>query len=278
LDAFDLPLEGASVAVRIPPGARKIVAALAVAVAAGTTFLVAMPSSAAEAPPPAAEVWTRQSNADGSTTMSVYQAPGGITSSSLYQSLRNAGVAGLVDPATAPPTIAAAATCTYTSANTLTCPPVRWDRKHFGDPQVYFRDSSSSAWPVSAAVTDWNSGVGADVYYIWHLSGGCPGVSTGKHCVSVASASYTWNAALRVSWISDSGYFRDGSVKVELNNRYSSSADNRALACRGIGKALGVGNNTTRSSCMYPQAVDGPDYGSPHSSDRNLIRYVLYPD
>ena len=116
--------------------------------------------------------------------------------------------------------------------DTLTCSPVRWNKRGFGDPQVYFRDSSGSAWPVSASVTEWNRAVGADSYYIWHANGPCPAASTGKHCVPVTSAYYGSNWIGRIQYSADANrYFIDGTVKVFLN---SSHGPGRGLPQRGV--------------------------------------------
>jgi hypothetical protein len=73
-------------------------------------------------------------------------------------------------------------------------------------------------------------------------------------------------------------YFVDGTVGIRLNHNYSSSDDNRGTVCQNIGHALGVGHNSSTSSCMYPYAISGPDPRYPNSADYGLIRYVLYPD
>jgi hypothetical protein len=274
------PLEGAPVAVRIPRGARNLVAALVTAVVAGVTVTAATPTSAAQAPPgQTGSVWAQQVNPDGTTTVSLYRAPVGVSATQLYASLRETGVTGLVDPSGPQPLAAGA--CSYGTASALqngACPPVRWRKNGFGDPQVYFRDHTSAAWPVTASVSEWHKAVGADSYYIYRTSA-CPAASTGRHCVNVLSGNYGFTGPSRITMTYDSSrYLVDGSVEIRLNHHYSNPNENRTVVCLNLGTALGVGQNSASNSCMYPYTVSGPEPRLPNSSDYNLIRYVLYPD
>jgi hypothetical protein len=198
-------------------------------------------------------------------------------------SLKSAGVKGLIDPAakSAQDAATAATMCAWNRSNTLTCAPVRWNKRGFDDPQIYFRDSTASGWPVSASVGEWNQAVGADSYYLWHTSGSCPSATTGRHCVSVqneSGATRDWIG--RIVWQADANrFFIDGSVRIYFNSRTSApSEDWRSAVCKHLGQALGVGRNEVNTSCMWNGTKAGPDPRYPNSDDYGLIRYALYPD
>jgi hypothetical protein len=265
---------------------RRTFAVLAVIVALLSSAVVMTTSALAEsapADPGGGQVWSEIRNPDGTTSVSVYTASPGVSTAVLHASLKSAGIKGLLDPAAKPTqdATAAATSCAYGRANTLTCSPVRWSKRGFDDPQVYFRDSTASGWPVSASVTEWNRAVGADSYYIWHTSSGCPSASTGRHCVAVqneSGATRDWIG--RIVWQADANrFFVDGSVRIYFNTRTSGpSEDWRSAVCKHLGQALGVGRNEVSSSCMYNSSVSGPDPRYPNSDDYGLIRYALYPD
>lgn len=265
---------------------RRPFAVLAVSLAA---VLAVVPSvafatgSSAETAPPATAaglVLSQVRNADGTTTGSAYTAGEGVSAAALYQSLRNAGVRGLIDPATPSQQSLTVGLCGWGTAETMECAPVRWHKRGFGDPQVYFRDSSGSGWPVNASVTEWNRAVGADSYYLWHTSGACPAASTGKHCVPVTSAYYGSSGWIgRIDYTFDSNrYFVDGSVRVFFNSSLGPAEDYRSVACAQLGRALGVGRNSASNSCMRSVRVAGPDPRYPNADDFSLIRNALYPD
>jgi hypothetical protein len=264
------------VAVRRPYAVFAAVLALAFSVAVAAT---ASAGTAAPPDPGGGQVWSEIRNADGSTSVTVYRAAQGVTAAALHASLRASGVPGLVDPAAkAAQEASALVACSYGRVDTLTCSPVRWHKRGFGDPQVYFRDSTSSGWPVSAAVAEWHRAVGADSYYQW--LGSCPAASTGRHCVTVANEYGSSTSYIgRIQWTADANrYFVDGTVKVFFNTRSGPAEDYRSAVCNHLGHALGVGHNDASNSCMYRYAVSGPDPRYPNSDDFNLIRYVLYPD
>jgi predicted Zn-dependent protease len=64
---------------------------------------------------------------------------------------------------------------------------------------------------------------------------------------------------------------------VHLNDKYSSSADNRGTTCHELGHALGLGHNSSTGSCLYASAVSGTDPQYPNSNDYNTLRYKIYP-
>jgi hypothetical protein len=222
-------------------------------------------------------VVARRANPDGTTSVSIYRAAPDVSAEQLYAKLKAQGVTGLVDPSAPQPLDVFQ--CYYGTAYALEsgkCPAIKWRWNGFSDPQVYFRDHTPARWPVSASVSKWHEAVGIDSYWI---SGGssCPG--SGKHCVNVYSANYGatgWKGSTSYQYDS-SRYFIDGTVKVQLNDYYSSTADNRGTTCHELGHALGVGHNTSTSSCMYSTSISGTDPMYPNSSDYNLLRYVIYP-
>jgi hypothetical protein len=267
------------VAVRRPFAVLAATMAVVLAVVSSVAFASGASAETAPSDTGGGMVWSEVRKPDGTSTATVYTAAAGVTVAALYQSLRSAGVPGLVDPATRSQQSFAAVSCSYGRVDTLTCAPVRWNKRGFDDPQVYFRDSSGSAWPVSASVTEWNRAVGADSYYIWYANGSCPAASTGRHCVPVTSAYYGSNWIGRIDYSYDANrYFIDGSVRVYLNSSHGPAEDYRSVACAQLGHTLGIGHNDASNSCMYSTRVPGPDARYPNSDDFGLIRYALYPD
>src|SRR5262249_27653358 len=99
------------------------------------------------------DVYAMTTKPDGTTTLTIYTpAPGG-TASALRARLAAEGVRDLVGPAQV---AAPALPCSFGTASTLVCPPVKWARNGFNHPQVYFLDHTSAAWPVTAVVPNWN--------------------------------------------------------------------------------------------------------------------------
>jgi hypothetical protein len=159
-----------------------------------TLIAVAAPSAASAddsaAPPPAgatdAEVYTTEPQPDGSTLVTIYRPAPGVSADELAASLSASGiaevevVADIADGAT--DVAAAGLPCGVRSARSLRCPVVRWAYNGFADPQVYFLDHTSAAWPMTAAVATWNQAVGIDSYYRWYTAG-CP--ARGTHCLNV---------------------------------------------------------------------------------------------
>ncbi|MGP3979687.1 matrixin family metalloprotease [Streptomyces sp. KR80] len=200
------------------------------------------------------DVYAVKRRANGVTSVTVYRPAPGVTSTELASRLRAAGVAGVQTNATPASTKAvspAALPCSYGSARTLECSPVRWAHNGYSDPQVYFLDHTSAAWPMTAVVPKWHESVGIDSYYRWY-TGGCPG--GGRHCVHAYSGNYGatgWTGLTNYSYNS-SRYLVDGSVSMKLNDHYGgSAAEHRNTACHEAGHVLGLGHSTSTTSCMY---------------------------
>lgn len=224
--------------------------------------------------------------ADGGGSFAVYRTPPG-QGSRLLAELRARGVIDKSVPAKAAPgggdpvsgSVDPIRNCAsgYGGARywgDSTCNlKIRWRWNGYSDPQIYFRDHTPAQWPVSASVTKWHEAVGVDSYW---TSGSCPG--GGRHCVNVFSGFYTtsWYGYTRADYDS-SYYFIDGGVEVYLNDKFSSSDDNRGTACHELGHALGLGHNSSTGSCLYTSAVAGPDPRYPDSGDYNTLRYIVYP-
>lgn len=236
----------------------------------------AVPTAGVTATSDGGHVVAVQTRPTGITSVTIYDTAPGVSTDELYAMLRGQGVPGLVDPS-GPQTLDSYQ-CYYGTAYALEsgrCPAVKWRWNGFDDPQVYFRDHTPSQWPVSASVSKWHEAVGIDSYWI---SGGTACPSGGRHCVHVYSGNYGYGWRGRTLYSYDSyRYFIDGSVKVELNDYYSNSYDNRGNTCHQLGHALGVDHNTSTTSCMYSTSISGTDPMYPNSSDYGLLRYVIYP-
>ena len=208
---------------------------------------------------------------DGTVSTMIYDPAKGVTPDQLRDKLRRSGVTGVLDKGQEPPTKQpsqtqdlAEACLSYGTARQL-CGR-RWDYGLFRDPQVYFLDHTSSAWPVRAAVTVWNEAVGIDSYYRW-FTDGCP---SGRHCVDVYNGRYGdtgWYG--RTRW--DPG--TQGPVTVQLNDSYPLDADGRrTVTCHELGHALALDHNTAYSSCMRTAW----ESQRPNSHDFELLKRI-YP-
>src|SRR5579859_7889009 len=215
------------------------------------------------------DVYAVVPRSDGTTDVTVYRPAPGVRAADLAASLTAAGVPGVE----APSAQSIAFPCSYGTARTLTCPPDRWQRNGYGHPQVYFLDHTSSAWPITAVVPEWNLAVGVDSWYRWYTSG-CPG--NGTHCVNVYDRDYGatgWTGLTHFS-ANSSHYFVDGSVYSQLNDHYSgTAAEHRNTACHELGHTLGLGHATSSTSCMYFVRTSQID---PSSNDFHLL-HQIYP-
>jgi hypothetical protein len=218
---------------------------------------------------------------DGSVTTKSYLPAPGVSVTQLHTSLRAAGVAGLLGPGSsegaaseAAAREAAAPSCSYGTARPLNgCPPIGWARNGYLNPRIYFRDSSAPIWPAGRAATKWNESTHVRVE---RITGSCPGAGT--HCVPVVSRDYG-----DTDWIGLTTYsysnrkFRDGKVDIKFNDFYVRNENmGRAVACHELGHAIGLGHNTSKSSCMYYQ-VQNPPRMYPTADDYNFIKKKLYP-
>lgn len=240
-------------------------ALLAFAAVGAVAALVAVgaPTASAGSATEATEVVSVDYRPDGTKHVRLYSPAKGISAQTLATKLRKAGVRNAqVAPLAGP--------CEWGSARALECPPVGWAYNGYADPQVYFMDHTSSAWPMTAVVPDWNRAVGIDSYYRWHANG-CPG--NGVHCVHVHNANYG-----DTGWMGLAEYSTDGGdllldVTLKLNDYYATNSTlRRTTACHEAGHALGLGHGTSLAGCM---SAEGTAL-RPHADDLNLLPRI-YP-
>ena len=230
------------------------------------------PPAAAAATGGAVSVRAQYVTDDGLTHGTTYEAAPGVSAAQLYQRLRAQGVQNLVAPADSSGVTPLVGSCGYGTASSAsgTCPPATWARNGFTNPQIYYYDTSSSSWPVGTVLGEWNES--PNIHAVWSSSG-CSGTS-GTHCVKVTDAGYGqtgWAGQTSATWNS-SYHFIDGSVSIKLNDSYASV--HRSVACTEVGLSIGVGYNSSSSSCMYSGSTTAT---WPNSDDYNEILYKLYP-
>ncbi|HET6296315.1 MAG TPA: hypothetical protein VFG33_23225 [Kribbella sp.] len=186
---------------------------------------------------------------DGTVSVTIYDPAKGVTPDQLRDKLRRSGVTGVLDKGQEPPTTqpnqkqGLLVACLSFGTAHQWCDR-RWNYGGFRDPQVYFLDHTSSAWPVNAAVNVWNEAVGIDSYYRWYTAG-CP---SGRHCVNVYNGRYGIN-----DWYGQTTWApgTQGPVTVRLNDSYSLTAnEHRTVTCHELGHALSLHHNTASGSCL----------------------------
>ncbi|WP_157577096.1 zinc metalloprotease [Saccharomonospora iraqiensis] len=113
----------------------------------------------------------------------------------------------------------------------------------------------------------WNQSPGIDLF--WTQSS-CP-----RHCVPVHSGNYGdtgWASLTSYDYWPETNEFDDGTMTVQLNDYYQPWRRN--LACHELGHAIGLGHNTSRSSCLWSVNIERR---TPHSDDFAALRYDIYP-
>lgn len=209
---------------------------------------------------------------DGKTTVTIYDPAKGVTPDQLRDTLRKTGKTVLgkgQQPPTAQPGQQPSKLLACLSYGTARqwCDH-QWSYGGYADPQIYFLDHTSAAWPVTSAVTTWHQAVGIDSYYRWYTQG-CPG--GGTHCVHVYNGAYGATGWLgQTSWSPGT----QGPVTVKLNDSYSLTAnERRTIACHELGHALALNHNTATSSCLYSGTYISL---TPNSNDYTLLSQI-YP-
>jgi Metallo-peptidase family M12 len=246
----------------------------AVLLAAAGIIAAAAPASAAPdaGAAPArgqdAVVTSVQKNANGTITETTYAPAPGVMPDELATRLRARGIPNVtVTYASEVSTLAAA--CSYGTARTwpssATC-FARWSYNNYARPQIYFIDHSGAEWPVGRSVTKWNETSGIDSVYRT-ASSGCPG--GGIHCVHVYSGNYGdgWTGQTTRT-LNDAQTYYESAV-VQLNTYYSGTEAQRwNTSCHELGHVLGLGHNTSTTSCVYAYRTSQK---YPNSDDFTLL-------
>lgn len=212
-----------------------------------------------------------ENNADGTVTETIYSPAPDVTLSQLALNLAASGVTGVTLKREGDVTATVAA-CSNGSARTwpsnATC-FVKWSKNTAVRPIIDFVDHSSSSWPVGRAVTNWNATSGIDSIYR-PASSGCDGAPV--HCVNVYSKNYGgtgWVGRTSRTFNSAETYY--ASAKVELNDYYGGTETEKwSTSCHELGHVLGLGHNTSTSSCLYYARVAGRSK-SPLANDIALL-------
>ncbi len=149
----------------------------------------------------------------------------------------------------------------------------KWSYGAYNDPKVCAEDYTGSTWPVKDARLDWYQAPGIDLYY--HYYDGC---SSSYHPVWVYEGNFgtEWYGQTSYVWTSSTHVYRS-SATISLNNQVTPNtySARRKVACHELGHALGVGHNTSTSSCM----VNGSNFATaqhPSSQDFTILT-KLYP-
>jgi len=274
---------------------------------ATATDLAAHPKLSLPAPDPAKWGAPRQGSdviamtvrPDGIRTVTYYTPMRGESGATLYRLLKSRGVQGLQAPAaasatssgSASPALAAAGitSCRYGTAQLYLCATdsnvahqVHWTNGCCTDPQIWFVDHTSSAWPVSASTTVWNQTPGIDSHYVY---GSCPNYS-GQHCIDITNANYGctgWEGLTSVSYntttyniVSASTKFNDYQGLCTVNgvtyDYFKDSNGYRKATCHELGHALGMGHNSSSTtSCLYEPNVNDSRLLQPNNDDFTLL-------
>lgn len=244
----------------------RAIAVSAFVVAAGA---VAPATAAVAAPAAGSPVISVQRNADGTVTETTYTPAPGVSSTELASRLKSRGVAGVTVGKSAS-VAAAVAACTNGTARTWPTANAcfaRWTYNGHTRPQMVFRDRSNDLWPVGRAVTQWNDVSGIDSLYR-DFSTGCP--SSTVHCVIIYNASYGdtgWVGQTTRTLNAAQTYYTG--AYIALNESYGGTEAQRwNTACHEIGHVLGLGHNTSTSSCLYASRTS---QRYPLTNDKTLV-------
>lgn len=123
---------------------------------------------------------------------------------------------------------------------------------------VYVEDHTGAAWPVRAAVAQWDAGTRTSVRY-----GPC---QRAVKCVKVVE-----------TYDDDTDQVgRTNRGKIRLNNFYASiltPSERLTTTCHELGHALGLDHSRTQDSCMF-RYVDAPTPSAPHPRDKTEVDQV----
>jgi hypothetical protein len=204
-----------------------------------------------------------------------------VTTAQLYQKLKAKGVRGLIAPSGNSVKPMTDGYCIYGTAYALqggNCPAYHWNRNGYTNPQIYYHDMSSSAWPEGTVISTWNNS--PKIHVAWAPSG-CPGYS-GTHCVPVFSGNYGasgWDGQTYVPVDSSNAFIEGASgVAIDFNDYYGngySYNQHLSVACHETGHSFGMDHNVSTNSCLYYIPTSGST--TPDSDDYSLIANILYP-
>lgn len=163
------------------------------------------------------------------------------------------------------------------NSNTGTCPPLHWERFHTTHAYWYIEDHTGSAWPVYASQIEWNKSCCVGAYY---AGTAC---SSSFHCVKAYEGKYSQPCGSAPKWTgctyvtSESNTTNHiSSVYIQYNDLYTiTGGEHRQVACQEQGHAMGMGHNSSLSSCMF--GTTRTDASTvPSGDDFGELQYEIY--
>ncbi len=129
--------------------------------------------------------------------------------------------------------------------------------------RICVEDHTGRSWPVHAAARKWSQSSRIEYYFL----ADCGARRRKVKVFEVFRPDVSWAGYTTVLFDSRLHYTR---VRVYLNSARPSV--HRAIACHELGHAVGLGHNTSTSSCMYW----APTSPYPGVGDFRLLRYAVY--
>lgn len=232
---------------------RIVVGALAATAVAGALAEIPATAQAAEPPPLAESISTGSAGVrtvvvnDYSIIITLYSPAPDVTESQLHSDLAARGAAGLqsLETTAGPPP------CSSGTAAPLACPEIRWDPDPALQrvPALVFGEGQASTWPISEVVPLWRN-----PYVSLGASTACPLIRNFR-CIATYRKDFGATGWIAKTTVSYSWSITQGisSANITLNDAYVTvdATFRRNALCHQVGHVIGVGHNSSPTSCMY---------------------------